>query len=101
MRKWSGISTLRPLTTTSALGAGVGLSSSTIIERSDSMERIDMLGDSFLFRVTRALRAYLAGVVPTGHALCRRSPVQGVEYSPPTAGRWLARRVLRRREAFT
>ena len=33
--------------------------SSTIIERSVSMERIDMLGDSFLSRVARALRAYL------------------------------------------
>jgi len=30
------------------------------------MERIDMLGDSFLFRVARALRAYLAETAPEG-----------------------------------
>jgi hypothetical protein len=32
------------------------------------MERIDMLGDSFLFRVARALRAYLAESAPKGPA---------------------------------
>ena len=44
-----------------------------------------MLGDSFLFRVARALRACLSETAPTGHAQFRRSPVQGVDHSPPTA----------------
>jgi hypothetical protein len=45
-----------------------------------------MLGDSFLFRVARALRAYLAEDASTGHALFRRSPVQGVDQF--TSYRW-------------
>ena len=54
-----------------------------------------MLGDSFLFRVARALRACLSEHAPTGHTQFRRSPVQGVDHSPPTAvGRWLALQCL-------
>ena len=64
---------------------------------------ISMLGDSFLFRVARAQRAGLSEAAPAGLEEFRRSPVQGVDHSPPTAaGRCLALRLRqRRREAFT
>ena len=62
MRKCSGTSTLRPLTTTSALGAGSGASSSiTMVVRSESTEWLDMLGNSFRFSTeSHALRARLS-----------------------------------------
>src|SRR3954469_22780510 len=57
MRKGSGTSTLRPFTTTSAFGAASGVSSSITMVRSESAEWVDMLGNSFLFRVRTLQRA--------------------------------------------
>src|ERR1700760_3114999 len=62
MRKCSGISTLRPLTTTSALGASgcsSACSSSTInmVVRLVSTEWVDILGNSFLLALHAERRA--------------------------------------------
>ena len=65
------------------------------------MERIDMLGDSFLFRVARALRAYLADMHRRGTSFfaARRYKVS-ISHLLPLGDGW---RFLpeRRREVFT
>src|SRR6185312_2758344 len=103
MRKWSGTSTLRPLTTTSALGVGSGGSSSiTIVVRSESTEWLDMLGNSFLYGVARfACPAWLSDYAPGGLQV---APPSGARCRVLTSYRWsamLALRFERRREAFT
>src|SRR5690242_6364519 len=86
MRKCSGTSTLRPLTTTSACGSGAAsVSSANMVERAESTDWVDMLSNSLLSRSARvALLAHGLNYAPSGSA-SRRSPAQGVEYSPPTA----------------
>ena len=65
------------------------------------MERIDMLGDSFLFRVARALRAYLGRKCTDGARLI--SPLAGTRCRSFTSYRWDGWRFMseRRREVFT
>ena len=66
------------------------------------MERIDMLGDSFLFRVARALRAYLGRKCTDGARLifaARRYKVSIIHLLPLGDGwRFVSER---RREVFT